>query len=395
MRIQKLPFWIILGLVCVFSFFLIQSGCKAKQQSSVEAPKEKTLYQCSMHPSIVSTKPIDCPICGMRLMRVEPSPAKKKILFYRHPMQPEVTSMKPAKDQMGMDYIPVYEGEASGATDIKVPGHADVMISPDRQQLIGVQISEVTERPLTQVIHAVGRVAYDPELYNTLTEYKEAVSNFEKVKTSPLPGVRERGEALVRSSEMKLKLLGIASGDIDELLKSDHSGTSLLLPEISAWIYADIYEYESGLVKPGETTKITSPAIPGAQFEGKVSTVDPILNAATRTLRVRILVPNTEKILKPEMFVDVAIEIPLGVKLAVPEDALFHSGEEQIVFVDLGDGHFEPRKVRAGYTAGEYTEILEGLEKGEKVVSSANFLIDSESRLRAAARGFGGKKESS
>ena len=103
--------------------------------------------------------------------------------------------------------------------------------------------------------------------------------------------------------------------------------------------------------------------------------------------------PNTDKLLKPEMFVDVAIEIPFGVKLAIPEEALFNAGETQLVFVSMGEGRFEPRKVRAGYEVGGYYEILDGLKKGEKVVSSANFLIDSESRLRAAVKSFGGKKE--
>ncbi|MBI4971744.1 MAG: efflux RND transporter periplasmic adaptor subunit [Candidatus Omnitrophica bacterium] len=398
MRIPKLPLIITIVFVLGYSFFLVESGCKAKHEAPVDTSKGKIIYQCSMHPAIVSTQPGDCPICGMRLTRVEQSPvptasAKKKILFYRHPMRADVTSMKPSKDEMGMDYIAVYEGEETGAADIKIPGHADVVISPERQQMIGVQTTEAAERALTLTIRAVGRVAYDPELYNTLTEYKEAVENQEKIKTSSLSGVRERGDALVKSAELKLKLLGINASDIGELLKADHSGSSLLLPESTAWIYADIYEYETGFVKAGQTAKVTSQAIPGAQFEGHVRTVDPILNAATRTLRVRITVPNTDKLLKPEMFVDVAIEIPFGVKLAIPEEALFNAGETQLVFVSMGEGRFEPRKVRAGYEVGGYYEILDGLKKGEKVVSSANFLIDSESRLRAAVKSFGGKKE--
>jgi Cu(I)/Ag(I) efflux system membrane fusion protein len=129
------------------------------------------------------------------------------------------------------------------------------------------------------------------------------------------------------------------------------------------------------------------------RFEGDLITVDPVLNAMTRTLRVRIAVPNGEKALKPEMFVDVVLEVPLGTKLSIPEEAVLDTGERQLVFVDKGEGRIEPREVRVGYEGEGYYEVLSGLAKGEKVVSSANFLIDSESRLRAAVKGFtGGEK---
>ena len=391
-------FWISLGFVLLVSFVWIESGCQPKTPSTAETGKKKVLYQCSMHPTVVSETPDNCPICGMRLTRVEEAPdtaPKKegKILYYRHPMKPEILSDQPAKDEMGMDYIPVYEGEEEGGAPSQVPGHAAITLSPERQQLIGVQTAAVEERPLALTIRAVGRVAYDPELYNTLAEYREAKSAQEKVKESPLPGVRERGEALVRSAELKLRLLGLNEAQREEFSKANEGATSLLLPKDIAWVYADIYEYETGLIAPGQKAQITTPALPRMHFEGSVKSVDPILNAMTRTLRVRIEVPNQEQALKPEMFVDVVIEVPLGSKLAIPEEAVLDTGERQLVFVDKGEGRIEPREVRVGYEAAGYYEVLSGLSKGERVISSANFLIDSESRLRAAVKGFTGEQK--
>lgn len=365
----------------------------------------RALYQCSMHPQITSDKPENCPICGMRLTRVDQpqdggqkkSGGRGKILYYQHPMNPSVTSPKPAKDEMGMDYTPVYEADVAGGGGgaIEIPGHGEVFISPERQQLIGVEKATVEKKPLVLTIRTVGTVAYDPELYNTFTEYKQAAMAYEKVKDSPLPEVRQRGEALLEATKFKLRLSGLSDAQIEQSLQTGESKVNLILPQETVWIYAEIYAYESGLVKPDQSVRISSPAFPKLHYEGKIKTVDPVLNAMTRSLRVRIEVQDKEKLLKPEMFVDVVIEVPLGINLAVPEQAVV-DGETKLVFVDKGEGRIEPREVQVGYIAGADYEILSGLSEGEVVISSANFLIDSESRFRAAAQGFkGGEKKNS
>lgn len=399
-NLKKKYLLLLAGFILVLPLGVVAISCKGKVHS--QPGHGKALYQCSMHPQITSDKPENCPICGMRLTRVDQpgdggqkKPAGRgKILYYQHPMNPSVHSQKPAKDEMGMDYIPVYEGDVAGGGEIEIPGHGQVFISPERQQLIGVEKAIVEKKPLTLTIRTVGTVAYDPELYNTFNEYKQAVAAYERVKNSPLPEVRQRGEALVQAARFKLKLAGLDDTQAGQLLQSGDSKVNLLLPQETVWVYADIYAYESGLVKPDQTAQITSSAFPKLNYEGKIKTVDPVLNAMTRSLRVRIEVPDKEKLLKPEMFVDVVIEVPLGTNLAVPEQAVVDAGETKLVFVDKGEGRIEPREVQVGYIASGFYEILSGLSEGETVISSANFLIDSESRFRAAAQSFkGGQKK--
>lgn len=399
-NLKKKHLLILLSLILIIlPLAFVAISHKGKVHSS--ASHGKALYQCSMHPQITSDKPENCPICGMRLTRIDQpqeggqkkSGGRGKILYYQHPMNPSVHSPKPAKDEMGMDYTPVYEGDLAGGGEITIPGHGAVFISPERQQLIGVERATVEKKPLILTIRTVGTVAYDPELYNTFTEYKQAAMAYEKVKDSPLPEVRERGEALLHAAKFKLKLSGLSDAQIEQSLQTGDSKVNLILPQETVWIYADIYAYESGLVKPDQSVKISSPAFPKLHYEGKVKTVDPVLNAMTRSLRVRIEVSDKDKLLKPEMFVDVVIEVPLGINLAVPEQAVV-DGETKLVFVDKGEGRIEPREVQVGYIANGSYEILSGLSEGETVISSANFLIDSESRFRAAAQGFkGGEKK--
>ena len=394
---MKNPFISILVAMTVLLFApSVFMGMGYNPSSSHEAGG--ALYQCSMHPHIVSKKPENCPICSMRLSRVENSEgsskrAERKILYYQHPMRPDVTSPIPAKDEMGMDYVPVYEGDDRGGV-ITIPGHGEVTISPERRQLIGLETAIVAKVPLKITLRTAGTVAHDPELYSFLSEYRQAVEAKGRVSDSTLTGVHERAEALIESAKLKLTRLGLTDEQITELLKVGQNPTSLILPAETPWVYAEIYQYESGLVEINQKATITTPALPGIEFSGTVKAVDAILNAMTRTLRVRIEVPDTKRVLKPEMFVDVLIEIPLGDKLAISEDALFDLGRKKFVFVDQGEGRLEPREIRVGYEADGYYEILEGLKEGEKVVNSANFLIDSESRFRSAQKAFERGKKS-
>lgn len=349
-------------------------------------------YQCSMHPQIVSHEPGLCPICQMALQRVDDGAvagSERQPLFYRHPMRADVVSPIPAKDEMGMDYIPVYEGEAeAGAGD--VPGHAGFNLSTQRQQLIGVTRERVERRPLEVVIRAVGRVAYDPMLYQAIVEYREALKTRGRLANSSWGEAQEGADAILRAATLKLRQQGIAEAQLAEIARGGDDPLALLLPGKSVWVYAQVYEYEAPLIARGQKIEVTVPSIPGRTFEAQVATIDPVLDPTTRTVRVRALVPTPEESLRPETFVQVRIAVPLGEQLALPREAVLDTGDHQIVFVVRGEGDFEPRSVRLGREAEGYYEVLSGLSEGDDVVTSANFLIDSESRFRSALAAFKG-----
>ncbi len=388
--------WIVfvLGLAAGLAVALIAPrlvGRHGKAAPNAQA-QGHALYQCPMHPSVVSDKPENCPICGMKMQKVDDSGGpeqqpggKGRILYYRNPMNPTVTSPTPAKDSMGMDYVPVYEGEEG--VESPVSGRAVVKLPKWRQQLIGVTTAEARVRPLRVSIRTVGKIAYDPDLYTAITEYREALITREKVKESPWPDVHERADALVNASATKLKLMGLSEDQIGKLA-AEKSPTNLLFGQAGGtlWVYADIYESDVSLVAPGQDVEVTLPAFPGQVFQGAIRAIDPVLNPDTRTVKVRAEISDPGGRLKPEMFVNVSIKVPLGDAVAVPVDAVLDTGVRQLVFVEIADGEFEPREVKLGHLADGYYEILSGLRAGETIVTQANFLLDSESKLRATGQ---------
>lgn len=356
---------------------------------------EKGLYYCPMHPTFTSDRPGDCAICGMSLVKKTPADApagnqmqghdSKKPLFYRNPMNPQVTSPVPMKDEMGMDYVPVYADEGAKA-------HSGVYINPEKQQLIGVKKGKVQVRHLSGQIRTVGRVAYDPNLFVAQQEYLQTLKGHASARKANLDYLDEPSQSLLKSMRYKLLLLGMSSAEIDELEKRGTPETSLYLPspeDKTVWVYITIYEYEAGLVKEGLAVQVDTLAYPGQTFPGRVISLTPLLQAATRTLKARALVDNPEGKLKLEMFANVRIDYDLGEKLAVPEDAVMHAGTRDIVFAVDPDGYFTPKTVKLGAKAQGYYEVLQGLTANEEVVTSGNFLVDSESKLNAVLNQMG------
>ncbi len=406
--------------VCGMKLVKAESKSSAKpigQEMAMPAQsQEKTLeescvtYNCAMKNCPMTIKAhlkpgerLLCPVCGEVIAtengKVVEIPNEKlsqglasagakkerKLLYYRNPMNPQATSPVPMKDSMGMDYIPVYEEETAGAAS----GGATVMISPERQQMIGVTTEPVQVRDLTKTVRVSGKVAYDPELAVTQEEFVQALNVQDNLKDSPLQDVIDRAKSLTEAARNKLKLLGMSDEQITALEKSRKAETNLYLPGKgeNVWAYINVYEYEIGFIKVGDSVDIEALAYPGEKFTGKVVSISPVLNPDTRTNQVRVEVPNPESKLKPEMFVNALIKESLGAKLAVPETAVLDTGLRKIVYLSQENNVLESREVTLGQKTENYYEVLSGLKEGDVVVTSGNFLVDSESRLKSPPQG--------
>ena len=425
------------------------------RHSAPSAPEaQKTQYQCPMHPTIVQDHPGECPICGMKLVKVdtpagEAKPAaERKILFYRSPMDPKQTSPTPRKDEMGMDYLPVYADEqGSGAPPVE--GLATVNIDPSRQQLIGLKTAAVTRGTVGGAWRTVGRVAmdetrvrhinikipayveaihvdfigkpvkkgeplfslYSPDLLSAQDEYLLAVKTQKSLAGAG--NLTGDGESLVAAARRKLQLWDIPESEIERLdrtgkptktltiyspisgvvtkkdvvegMRLDAGAMPYEIVDLSqVWVLADVYEGELRHVKVGMSATLTLNAYPNRVFKGRVQFIDPLLDPKTRTVKVRLAFPNSTGELKPEMFGEVVLQGATREGLRIPADAVIDSGTRNVVFVALGEGKFQPREVKLGDSDGQTVEVVSGVSEGEQVVTRANFLIDSESRLRAS-----------
>ena len=388
---------------------------------------EKAVYYCPMHPSYISDRPGDCPICNMKLVKKNTEPevrevtaghqhesadaAQKDFIPLREFTVGELLKMKPGeicllhKCTMGKCMIALTEdlirlgkcphcGEDLGVVvkDLIPAGYGSVKISPEKRQLIGVKTAPVQKMPMEKTIRTVGRIAYDPELYQAEEEFVQAVQALRKAEAGTLSEVKEQASRLVDSARLRLKLLGLGDELIREAEQAGKPDRSLLYGEAggTVWLYAPIYEYEMPLVKIGDQVAVEVPAVPEKQFEGTIRSIDPVIDPVTRSVRVRAVLPNPEGVLKPEMYVNVRLQINLGEVLSVPQEAVFQTGDKNIVFVEKNDGIFEPREVKLGAKTEHAYEVKSGLREGEQAVISGNFLIDSESRLKSALESAAG-----
>ena len=260
---------------------------------------------------------------------------------------------------------------------------------------------------------------YSPDLVSAQEEFLLALKIKKLYTAQPMAEWSSQGESLLQSARKRLLLWDISPGQVENLEKTGEIKKNLVLNSpadgfviekmvfkgmgimpgtslykigdlSSVWVIADIYEYELPFVQVGQKALITLAYYPGQSFEGTATYIYPSVDPKTRTAKVRFDLPNPEFRLKPEMWANVELTIPLGRKLVVPEDAVMDTGEMQMAFVDRGQGYFEPRHIQVGSKVKGYYEVLSGLRDGEKVVTSANFLIDSESRLSGAMGGMGG-----
>jgi Cu(I)/Ag(I) efflux system membrane fusion protein len=358
------------------------------------------------------------------------SSAVKKILYYRNPMGLPDTSPVPKKDWMGMDYIPVYEGEEDDPSTVRV--------SLDRVQRSGVRTEAVERRSIERPIRAPGVAkpdertlrtvtlradgfiealyadetgkhvqageplfrVYSPQIVSAQVDYRTAPNNpgsIQRLKNLDLPETvlnqLRANPTPVMSIDWPSPVTGVVMQKnviAGQMVKAGQEMFRLTdLTKI--WVIADVAEQDIGLIKVGAPAKLTFRAFPDVPFEGRVTFILHELEMATRTGKVRIEVANPEHRIKHEMFADVEINAGAadGERLAVPVSAVIDSGNRQVVIVERGEGLFEPRPVKLGLRGDGLVEVREGLKAGEKIVTTANFLIDAESNLKAALKGFG------
>lgn len=377
-------------------------------------------------------------------------PREKKVLYWTDPMTPGYRSDKPGKSPfMDMDLVPVYADDdgVEGSSTIRISQEKQQAIGVrvgkaemrDLTKTIRTVGRVTFDETLQAQVHAkfegyverldvdyTGKAVrrgqpllsiYSPELLATQEEYLIAVRARRQLQKSTNPEVARGGVDLYESARQRLLLWDISPREIAELERTGKPRKALTLYspvdgvvlsknavqggrvmpadtlfEIAGirrvWVLADVYESEMPFVALGQTARMSLSYLPGRTWTGKVSFIAPVLDEKTRTVKVRVQFENADGSLKPEMYADVVLERPLGRVVTVPDGAVLSTGTRSLVFVAKGDGRFEPRAVIPGARVDGVSEIREGIRAGEEVVTQANFLIDSESRLKAALTGM-------
>lgn len=335
----------LLAVLCATGILAV-IGC-SKNGPQAQSQVKKTIYTCVMHHQIRREQPGDCPICGMTLVPLEqvegtariavPSAPKpeKKIKYWANPMHPEQRSNKPMKDEMGMDYVPVYEEGleapvAEAGAPPEIAGLAPVHITPYKAQLIDLKFTALRKAPITKTIYTNGR-------------FTGGEGDF-----AALAGEFAAGQQTRPSGR---------------------------------YVVADIYALDLPFVKVGQKAFVTALSGSGPRVEGRVSYIYPYDQTQSRITRVRISLRQAPP---AEIFANVAIEATTEPKLAVPSTAIMDTGTQRYVFVQTADGTFTPEKITTGFEGDDLWEVASGLKEGDQVVDGALYLVDADSKLKAA-----------
>ncbi len=385
------------------------------------------------------------------------SPSERKILYYEDPMHPWYRSDKPGiAPDCGMKLVPVYADEQSprelpGGTVHINPEQQQLIgirtaLVQERNITKTIRAAANLKYDETRLAHVHTKVegwidhvhvnytgqlvrqgqplfsVYSPDLVAAQEEYLLALKGRQTLGDSPIQGVGAGSESLLRAARRRLELLDVTDEQIKALEERGKPQKSITVysnisgfvvdrkafenvrvtPDLdlyaiadlsTIWAEADVYEFEASMLSVGQRATMTLPAFPNSVYDGTISYIYPQLNTETRTLRVRLDLENPRFLLKPGMYSNVEIRIGLGRSLVVPADAVIDSGTRQTVLIDRGNGYFEPREVEVGERAEDTAAITHGLRRGERVVTRANFLVDSESNLRQVLTGMAGMPE--
>jgi RND family efflux transporter MFP subunit len=420
-----------------------KSGTGPKEDSNVD------YYTCTMHPSVHSKTPGKCPICSMDLVPVMKKSGSSDA--EAGPSKRQGEQMKGGGDMKGMSGMQGMAGMKGGG-ETKAPQTSEFVVPVERQQQIGVRWAKAQRKPLRHTIRAVGMIVpdksrnwqfvsrvdgyvqklhvtspgeivekdapllsiYSPDLLTSEREFVELLRMRDEAKTKD---ARETPTRLIESAKRRLQLWNVTSEQIAELERTRKAADTLtllsplhgvvqsvpvdqgknvktgdLLVEVAdlslVWMWAEFYEDELSMLQAGQKIAVTAKSYPGQNFDGTISLINPFIDETKRTAKVRIDIPNPDFKLRPGMYMNAELAMDMGEGLTVPVSAIMPTGERNIVFVDKGEGKLEPRIVQLGLKYGDIYEVHSGLQEGERVVSSANFLIDAESKVQGALKDF-------
>ena len=446
---MKIRFYSIFRLLSIALLVpLVLSSC-SKSNDKTAADVDVDYYTCTMHPSVHSKDPGKCPICSMDLV-----PVKKK--GTNETKVKENSGGITDNSSMGSMPMPSPNQGAGQSSEFTVP--------VERQQQIGVTYATATRRPIQLSIRSVGMLEadtskmfdyvarvdgyvqelkvsspgqdvsqgqplitiYSPDLRSTEQELVNILNDRDRSGTS-----RVSNDQMIDASKRRLKLWNVSDQEIAELEKNRKPSDQLVLrspfdgvvnevmsrPGMNVkmgdklvsvldlsnlWVWAEFYENEIGLLKRGQQIDVTLPAFPNQPFQGQIAVINPSIDAAKRTARVRIDIPNPKAQLRPGMYANVEVKIDGGEGLTIPVQAALPTGERMLVFLDRGQGKLLPRYVQVGRSfttfdgqqQGSYYQVLNGLQEGDRIVASANFLIDAESQVQGALKDWAGEQPS-
>lgn len=421
-------------LTCAFAagvVTMIPTGCNRDTSAHGAAIK----YHCPMHPTVVSDKASDCPICGMKLVPMDEQKAPADAAQFHCPMHPTVVSDKASDCPIcGMKLVPIEAAAPRSGTEPS--GLAAVSITPAARERMGLTLGTVERRKLAREIRTSARIVADEtRLYHVTVKIDGYVEKLFAATTgqhvnqgeplltiySPMLvsaqqeylNVLNSSAGLAAASRKRLALWDITDEQIAHLAQTGQpERTITLFAPASGWIIerdiaaghkvqageqlmvlgdlssvwadSDIYQSDLPHVKMGMPVELQVSAAPDMTYTGKVSFIAPALDAGTRTVKVRMEVKNPEVLLKPDMFAVAHLAFDLGEKLAIPEAAVMRTGTRTYAFRDAGEGRLVPTEIKLGTRTEGWFELTDGLKAGDTVVTSANFLVDSESSMRAA-----------
>jgi Cu(I)/Ag(I) efflux system membrane fusion protein len=381
----------------------------------------RTIYTCSMHPFIIKDKPGSCPICGMELIKAQPAGSgsaqptgsqtteqKKQADMLRHVsmsanqrIMANVATLVAKQETLRKEISAVGIVQYDQSRQAKVTAWIAGRIDKLNINTVGASVSK--DKPVAEI--------YSPDLVATQQEYLLAVKSREQLKNSPIPSISQNGDGLVSSSRQRLMLFGVKENQIAELEKAGtpnirlpiytplsgiviekmvQQGQYVNIGEVlftiadlsKVWVEIDVFENEVPFVRVGQHVEIRSAIEHGTAFNGRISFVYPFHDPKTHTVKARVEMPNPGYRMKPDMFVNAIIRVPLVTSIVVPVTAVMDSGTHQTVWVETATGMFEPRDVRVGERVEDKLQILSGLKAGDKVAVSGAYLIDSESQLK-------------